>query len=67
MTPFTSIPPAIEDLLEKVTTPSRRDFLRASGVLVVSAIASTGGLKASGYQAAQACGGRARSRAISGS
>jgi CO/xanthine dehydrogenase Mo-binding subunit len=51
MTPFTSIPPAIEDLLEKITTPSRRDFLRASGVFVVSAVASTGGLKASGYQA----------------
>ena len=48
MTPFTSSPQAIEDVLEKITTPSRRDFLRASGVLVVSAIAPTASLKASG-------------------
>jgi nicotinate dehydrogenase subunit B len=60
MTPFTSIPPAIEDLLEKMTTPSRRDFLRASGVFVVSAVASSGGsggLKASVYQVTQVAAG----------
>ena len=57
MTPFASIPQAIEDVLEKITTPSRRDFLRASGVFVVSAVASSGGLKASAYQAAQAAAG----------
>jgi len=41
MTAFTNIPKYIEDLLEKQTaTPSRRDFLKTSGLLVVSVSAS---------------------------
>ena len=55
MTPFTSIPSVVEDLLEKITTPSRRDFLRASGVFVVSAVAG-GGLAAAGDQAGASAG-----------
>src|SRR5207244_10482629 len=40
MTPFTSIPKYIEDVLEKHGATSRRDFLKASGLLVVSVSAS---------------------------
>ena len=37
MTPFTTIPAHIEDLLEeRIATTSRRDFLKTSGMLVVS-------------------------------
>jgi len=39
MTAFTNIPKSIEDILERrIGSPSRRDFLRASGLLVVSAV-----------------------------
>jgi CO/xanthine dehydrogenase Mo-binding subunit len=37
MSPFTSIPAHIEDFLDGRTGPSRRDFLRASGLFVVTA------------------------------
>jgi CO/xanthine dehydrogenase Mo-binding subunit len=44
MSPFTSIPPEIEDVLERRSvSPSRRDFLRTSGVLVVSAMSAAHG------------------------
>jgi len=39
MTAFTNIPKSIEDILERrIGSPSRRDFLRTSGLLVVSAV-----------------------------
>jgi CO/xanthine dehydrogenase Mo-binding subunit len=39
MTSFTNIPKSIEDILERrVGSPSRRDFLKTSGLLVVSAV-----------------------------
>jgi nicotinate dehydrogenase subunit B len=39
MTTFTNIPKSIEDILERrIGSPSRRDFLKTSGLLVVSAM-----------------------------
>ena len=36
MTPFTSVPQQIVDLVEQAAAPSRRDFLKTSGLFVVS-------------------------------
>src|SRR5688500_12977643 len=36
MTPFTSIPQQIADLADKAAEPSRRDFLKTTGLFVVS-------------------------------
>ena len=36
MTPFTSIPQQIADLADKAADPSRRDFLKTTGLFVVS-------------------------------
>ena len=36
MTPFTTVPHEIEDAMERWSSPSRRDFLKTSGMLVVS-------------------------------
>jgi len=45
MTPFSPVPPGIEALLDAAADPTRREFLKRSGMLVVSlgVAASTGG------------------------
>jgi nicotinate dehydrogenase subunit B len=50
MSTFTSIPAHIEDLLDARSGPSRRDFLRASGLFVVTTMAAPAGLLAQGGQ-----------------
>jgi CO/xanthine dehydrogenase Mo-binding subunit len=47
MTPFTSIPPHIEDALDQATGTSRREFIKRSGMFVVS-IAASGSVAAVG-------------------
>jgi CO/xanthine dehydrogenase Mo-binding subunit len=44
MNPFTSIPAHIEDILDARGGPSRRDFLRASGLFVVTTMAAPAAL-----------------------
>jgi len=57
MTTFTTIPPHIEDLLEKQNGPaSRRDFLKTSGMLVVSISAAGLAGPLSAVTSAQAAG-----------
>jgi CO/xanthine dehydrogenase Mo-binding subunit len=61
MTPFTSVPKQIEELLEQwSSTPSRRTFLKTSGLLVVSAgagvLAGTDSLGAQGPATAEGAG-----------
>ena len=57
MTTFTTIPPHIEDLLEKQNgTASRRDFLKTSGMLVVSISAAGIAGPLSAVASAQAAG-----------
>ena len=36
MTPFTAVPRQVEDLIERASGHSRRDFLKTSGLFVVS-------------------------------
>jgi nicotinate dehydrogenase subunit B len=52
MTIFTTIPQAIEDAVRRSDGPSRRDFLKASGLLVVSFSAAGAGA----FQTPQAAG-----------
>jgi CO/xanthine dehydrogenase Mo-binding subunit len=54
MTPFTNIPKQVEDVLDKLGTTSRRDFLKSSGLLVVSLTLSPAAIaqSAAGAQAA---------------
>jgi len=58
MSTFTSIPAQIEDSIERGEHPSRRDFLKRSGLFVVSlgAMSYTGGLLAGSDAAAQTAG-----------
>jgi nicotinate dehydrogenase subunit B len=57
MTAFTSIPKQVEDVLEKCGTISRRNFLKSSGLLVVSLTAGPMAAAVSGQSSAgQAAG-----------
>ena len=58
MTAFTKIPPEIGEAVERGTSPTRRDFLRTSGVLVVGVLAAPHAeLLAQGAARPQAAGG----------
>ena len=39
MSAFTSIPAAVEDVIEGSSPPSRREFLRTSGLFVIGVVA----------------------------
>ncbi len=62
MTPFTSIPQQIADLADKAADPSRRDFLKTTGLFVVS----VGALGPAALSASEP-GGAARTRTVPGS